>query len=72
VATANTTRNNEDVEKLAKLIKGIKFAMLTTALPDGSLRSRPMATQNTAFDGTLWFFTTPTRARCTRSATTSM
>jgi general stress protein 26 len=31
--------------------------MLTTAEPDGSLRSRPMATQNKPFDGTLWFFT---------------
>lgn len=48
---------NEDVQKLAKLIKGIKFAMLTTAMPDGTLRSRPMATQQTEFDGSLWFFT---------------
>lgn len=45
------------VGKLAKLIKGIRFAMLTTAEGDGSLRSRPMATQKGAFDGTLWFFT---------------
>lgn len=45
------------IEKLAKLIKGIKFAMLTTAEADGSLRSRPMVTQKAAFDGTLWFFT---------------
>jgi len=46
-----------DVEKLATLIKGIQIAMLTTVEPDGSLRSRPMATQKTPFDGTLWFFT---------------
>ncbi|CAA9442866.1 MAG: General stress protein [uncultured Phycisphaerae bacterium] len=46
-----------DVQKLAKLINGIKYAMLTTAMPDGTLRSRPMATQQAEFDGTLWFFT---------------
>src|SRR5437588_4980252 len=45
------------VEKLGKLIKGIEVAMLTTACPDGSLRSRPMVTQDTEFDGTLWSFT---------------
>ena len=47
----------DDIEKLAALIKDIEFAMLTTVEPDGSLRSRPMATQKTKFDGTLWFFT---------------
>jgi len=53
-----TAPNHDDVQKLAKLIKGIKFAMMTTALPDGTLRSRPMATQQTEFDGSaLWFFT---------------
>jgi general stress protein 26 len=48
---------NDDVKKLAKLIKGIRVAMLTTEDDDGTLRSRPMETQNTEFDGTLWFFT---------------
>ena len=47
----------ENVEKLAKLIKGVRVAMLTTIEADGTLRSRPMATQQTEFDGTLWFFT---------------
>ena len=47
----------EGVGKLAELIKDIQYAMLTTALPDGTLRSRPMATQKAPFDGTLWFFT---------------
>ena len=36
---------------------GLSFAMLTTVGPDGSLRSRPMATLKTDFDGDLWFFT---------------
>lgn len=33
------------------------MAMLTSVEPDGSLRSRPMATQQTSFAGDLWFFT---------------
>jgi general stress protein 26 len=31
--------------------------MMTTAAGDGSFDSRPMATQKTEFDGTLWFLT---------------
>ena len=49
------------MKKLGELISDIQFAMLTTAEPDGSLRSRPMATHfnhnSKEFDGTLWFFT---------------
>jgi general stress protein 26 len=45
------------VHKLAHLIKDIKIAMMTTYGRDGQLHSRPMATQHTGFDGTLWFFT---------------
>ena len=46
-----------DVEKIRDLIKGISFAMLTTVDEDGSLRSRPMQTQEAEFNGELWFFT---------------
>jgi general stress protein 26 len=53
----NDAERNERIKKLAELIKDIKFAMLTTVEEDGSLRSRPMATQQTEFDGDLWFFT---------------
>lgn len=49
--------HDDSVQKLGRLIKDIKFAMLTTVCDDGSLRSRPMATQEAEFDGTLWFFT---------------
>ena len=49
--------DTDDVKKLAKLIKGIKVAMMTTRDDDGTLRARPMQTQNEEFDGTLWFFT---------------
>jgi len=54
-----STSNDHDaaVAKLGSLIKDIQFAMLTTYDADGSLRSRPMATQAADFDGTLWFFT---------------
>jgi general stress protein 26 len=46
-----------DIETLGAQIKGIKIAMLTTVDQDGSLRSRPMGTQDVEFDGDLWFFT---------------
>ncbi len=48
------------IATLGKLIKGVDIAMFTTEMPDGSLRSRPMATQNEDFDGTLWFLTDKT------------
>ena len=47
----------EAIEKLAGLIKEINVAMLTTINPDGSLHSRPMATQNTPFNGEVVFLT---------------
>jgi general stress protein 26 len=47
----------EKIEKLRGLIKDIDIAMLTTTDADGSLRSRPMGTQQAEFDGDLWFFT---------------
>jgi general stress protein 26 len=48
-----------DREKIAGLIKDVRVCMLTTAESDGTLRSRPMATQELKgdFDGILWFFT---------------
>ena len=46
----------QTIEKLNLLIKDIEIAMLTT-VDRGVLRSRPMATQETPFDGELWFFT---------------
>lgn len=49
--------HDEAVKKLGELIKDIKFAMLTTTDTDGSMHSRPMATQQFSFDGDLWFFT---------------
>ncbi len=50
-------RRDESIQKLWSMMKEIKVAMLTTALKDGTLRSRPMMNQNVEFDGDLWFFT---------------
>jgi general stress protein 26 len=47
----------DEIATLGAMIKGIRTAMLTTVDRDGSLRSRPMETQDREFDGTLWFFT---------------
>ncbi|MEJ7592287.1 MAG: pyridoxamine 5'-phosphate oxidase family protein [Planctomycetaceae bacterium] len=54
---------SQDIQHLAELIKGIRIAMITTVCKDGSLRSRPMATQEPDFDGTLWFFTSADSAK---------
>ena len=48
---------NESRKKLWGLIKDVKFTMMVTEQDDGTLRSRPMATQQAEFDGDLWFFT---------------
>ncbi|MBX3064502.1 MAG: pyridoxamine 5'-phosphate oxidase family protein [Anaerolineae bacterium] len=53
----------ENVEKLRELIKDVDIAMLTTMDQDGSLRSRPMGTQDFEFDGDLWFFTSVDTAK---------
>ncbi len=48
----------EGMEKIGELIRGIRITMMTTAASDGSIDSRPMATQETdKFDGTVWFLT---------------
>lgn len=57
------TKQQDDVQKLAEMIQDIDFAMFTTLDRDGSLRSRPMSTQKTEFDGNLWFFTEASSAK---------
>jgi general stress protein 26 len=54
------TMNNErkeNLQKLIDLIEDIDFTMMTTVDDDGSLRSRPMSTQQIGEDGVMWFFT---------------
>jgi general stress protein 26 len=52
-----TTERFGELKKIADIISGIHFAVLTTLEPDGTLHSRPMTTQQVEFDGDLWFFT---------------
>ena len=44
--------------QLAELIKDVEVAMFTTTGVDGRLYSRPLATQQVAFEGALWFVIT--------------
>ena len=46
----------DDSRTVAELLKGERFAFLTTRSPDGTLTSRPMTLQEVEFDGDLWFF----------------
>ena len=55
---------SESIDKLNELIKGIRIAMLTTVAAEGSLHSRPMATQDARSEGDLWFFTSTHTHKC--------
>jgi general stress protein 26 len=47
----------QDTERLAKLMKKIDIAMLTTVGKGGLLASRPLSTQSATYDGErIWFF----------------
>src|SRR5688572_17251318 len=51
------TTHQENISKLAELVKGIDIAMFTTLdSANNRLYSRPMSTQELEFDGQLWFF----------------
>jgi general stress protein 26 len=55
---SDETERDQNVKKLAQMIKGIDFGMLTTVDDAGTLRSRPMSVNgNVEFDGSVWFFT---------------
>ncbi len=54
----SSDRLQQTVDKLNKLIRGIRVAMLTTVDEDGTLRCRPMAAlEHGSEDGVLWFVT---------------
>ncbi len=48
--------DQDDRNKIIELVGRARSAMLTTMTPDGDHVSRPMAVQETEFDGDLWFF----------------
>jgi general stress protein 26 len=50
------THDPDAVAKVRDLVKDERTCMFTTIGPDGSIVSRPMATQEVEFDGDLWFF----------------
>jgi general stress protein 26 len=50
-------QSDPQMQKLADLIEDASIAMLTTEEPDGTLRSRPLATLQMDSEGKLWFFT---------------
>lgn len=47
--------SNENIQKVRDIIKGTRVAMLTHVDEDGRLVSKPMATQEVDFDGTVRF-----------------
>lgn len=49
--------SNENRRKITDLVSRADSAMLTTMATDGTHVSRPMAVQESEFDGDLWFFT---------------
>lgn len=53
----------EGKKKIAELVKGIRIAMMSTIDDRGEIHSRPMATQDVPFEGTLWFLTRSTSAK---------
>ncbi|MEO8132148.1 MAG: pyridoxamine 5'-phosphate oxidase family protein [Bryobacteraceae bacterium] len=58
MTTENGASRQDAIKKLRELIKDLRVGMLTTVTEeDGTLRSRPMATQEAEFDGDLWFLT---------------
>lgn len=44
-----------DLTKIAELTRDIKFTMVTFVSHEGHLHSAPMTTQESDFDGTVWF-----------------
>ena len=54
---ADSVSSDKKLDELYELIEGIEIAMLTTIEADGSLTSRPMATQKRRDGVDLWFVT---------------
>ncbi len=51
-----STDSSQGNAKIQELIGSARIAMLTTVSTEGQLVSRPMAVQQTEFDGDVWFF----------------
>jgi general stress protein 26 len=56
IADGGMTGEEQDaLTRFAEMVRGMHFSMLTTVAAEGTLRSRPMSTQDQSTDGTLWF-----------------
>lgn len=55
--TKITRTRQQSIKLLGELIEDFRVAMLTSMDKNGALRSRPMITLYTKFEGDLWFFT---------------
>ncbi|GAA2007475.1 MULTISPECIES: pyridoxamine 5'-phosphate oxidase family protein [Nocardioides] len=53
--SAHDQSTSEQEQRVVELLKDSKVAMLTYLDPSGKLLSKPMATQDVDFDGTLYF-----------------
>jgi general stress protein 26 len=53
--TTHSDTQADKQDKVRALIKDTRLAMLTSVSPTGRLISKPMATQDVEFDGTVWF-----------------
>ncbi|MEW6056343.1 MAG: pyridoxamine 5'-phosphate oxidase family protein [Bdellovibrionota bacterium] len=61
----SSSTHEQNVKKLAELLKDVKIAMMTTIDDEGHMHSRPMAAQHREFDGTLWFFSSANSPKVT-------
>lgn len=50
-------QNNDQLEKVRRIVGDVRIAMMTTVDENGNLVSRPMAAMQMDEEGTIWFFT---------------
>jgi len=62
------TTTSDDIATLAKLVKGFRFAMITTTDADGSFVAHPLTIQESEFDGDLWFLVSKSSSPATNLA----
>ena len=48
--------SDDELETVRDIMTDVRVAMLTSIGEDGTLRSRPLTTQDVEFDGDAWFF----------------
>lgn len=56
--------NRDHIEKIHEKIAGIRSCMFITLDGIGTIKGRPMATQEIEFDGSIWFMTDKRSNKC--------